>query len=599
MLLLSLSLQLRPLLASSALTPFASSNDLANVISANGSGRPSVAVMAASASERIIQTRISVASSTRRLDLSNCGLDEVPPQIFMLRDLEELSLAWNNISYLPGDIENLKNLRHLGLSGNWLMGLPPNIGKLTELETLWVQGNLLQHLPIEVGNLKHLTILNVTGNMLEDILETVSSLSNLILLSLSGNKLKQLPSGLGDMSSLKILTTNGNFLQSLPMSIEKLSSLEKLSLQGNRLEHLPSNLAGLSSLKELIVADNELVGVPDSIGELKYLKSLSLYGNKISNLPLSLCKMKQLQSLWLEGNPLNNLPEAMLKASNLKALGIDSDMAHSVRSLSEPHGGLRISRLVGTGLVSSFGGYFKLQQSLEISAKVVVVAFGSAPGVPNWGGLLSRIRKAMLADNKKSAFDVLYVVDTRRSWYTETKLGEEWHHASLTASPGCPSGTAMREKECATVGGYFQQELQEALKDYKRVVMIGDSMGASAGLLFSPLATSVIAFCPQVDMIESAIRPGRGRDWFRSYKQSLINAVVESSAHITVHCGSWEHDKYQAQLLPKKVNVVVHNSESHRLARELDEQGTLLKIIRRRIEEEIDAAHGAQVSTVV
>lgn len=54
--------------------------------------------------------------------------------------------------------------------------------------------------------------------------------------------------------------------------------------------------------------------------------------------------------------------------------------------------------------------------------------------------------------------------------------------------------------ECAEVGAYYRRELQEALKGYKRIVMIGDSMGASAGLLFSQLATSVVAFCPQVCM---------------------------------------------------------------------------------------------------
>ena len=48
------------------------------------------------------------------------------------------------------------------------------------------------------------------------------------------------------------------------------------------------------------------------------------------------------------------------------------------------------------------------------------------------------------------------------------------------------------------LSSYYRQELQAAGKDYKQVVMLGDSMGASAALLFSPLATSVIAFCPQV-----------------------------------------------------------------------------------------------------
>ncbi|KAI5056700.1 hypothetical protein GOP47_0028518 [Adiantum capillus-veneris] len=563
--------------------------------------RTSMTAMAELPSAQVIQTRIATAANTGRLDLSNCGLEEVPPQVFALKDLEHLSLAWNNISHIPDSIENLKNLRNLGISGNWLVGLPPNISKLVQLESLWIQGNLLQQLPVEIGTLKNLSILNLTGNMLENIPETVGSLVNLNLLSLSANQLKQLPEGLGNLAALKILTLNGNYLQSLPMSLERLSLLEKLSIQGNRLENLPTNLTGLSSLKELTAADNELLDLPDSIGGTKCLQTLSLYGNRLARLPKSICSLKQLRSLWLECNPLEGLPESLLSASSLKALGVDSNLAlPTTRSHGQYYSPLQICRLAGTGLVASQGGYFKLQSSFKTRVKVLVVAFGSAPGVPNWGGVLGRMKGAMLADKKTPAFDVLFVVDTRRSWFTETKSGKEWQPASsLGASPNCLSSADSKVKECRKVGAYYQQELHEAIKGYERVVMIGDSMGASAGLLFSPLATSVIAFCPQVDMAESAIRPGRGRDWFDAYKEELINAVIASSAHITVHCGSWDHDLYQAKLLPEKVKLVVHNSDSHRLSKELDIQGTLLNIVRKTVEEEIRAADSVPMSAIV
>lgn len=256
---------------------------------------------------------------------------------------------------------------------------------------------------------------------------------------------------------------------------------------------------------------------------------------------------------------------------------------------------VQISEVAGTGLSSSLGGYFKLQVSGNSRSDIVVVAFGSAPGVPNWGGLLGRTRAAMLANNKTPVFDVLYVVDSRRSWYTETKSGDE-QHCYVQSPPLCFStgaqDTGFEMKEYAEVGAYYRRELREALKRYKRIIMIGDSMGASAGLLFSHLATSVVAFCPQVDMTAAAIRPGRDKNWLNRYKQGLLTAVMASSAHITVHCGTWEHDKYQARLLPKKVNVVVHNSEGHRLSKELNEQGSLVTIVRTAIEKEIDILLG-------
>jgi hypothetical protein len=46
-----------------------------------------------------------------------------------------------------------------------------------------------------------------------------------------------------------------------------------------------------------------------------------------------------------------------------------------------------------------------------------VVSFGSAPGVPNWGGLLPRVRKEA-QEPAHECFDVMYVVDAERSWYS-------------------------------------------------------------------------------------------------------------------------------------------------------------------------------------
>ena len=44
----------------------------------------------------------------------------------------------------------------------------------------------------------------------------------------------------------------------------------------------------------------------------------------------------------------------------------------------------------------------------------------------------------------------------------------------------------------------YRKRLEKVCKSYNTVVMLGDSMGATAALLFAPLATSVLAFCPQV-----------------------------------------------------------------------------------------------------
>lgn len=48
--------------------------------------------------------------------------------------------------------------------------------------------------------------------------------------------------------------------------------------------------------------------------------------------------------------------------------------------------------------------------------RLLVVAYASAPGLPNWGGLLRKVFEGM-AEPAHRCFDTLYVVDPSRSWY--------------------------------------------------------------------------------------------------------------------------------------------------------------------------------------
>ena len=96
-----------------------------------------------------------------------------------------------------------------------------------------------------------------------------------------------------------------------------------------------------------------------------------------------------------------------------------------------------VAKQVRPGITVDGGpGYFKiagrhnLKPGLEAPAgaeqraqhTALVVAFGSAPGVPNWGGLLKRVDLAGAADPDWQSFDVLFIVDGSRSWYNGATL---------------------------------------------------------------------------------------------------------------------------------------------------------------------------------
>lgn len=158
----------------------------------------------------------------------------------------------------------------------------------------------------------------------------------------------------------------------------------------------------------------------------------------------------KLKTLWLEGNPLT--PEAVaallgaLPSSGVTALGLDERQLGQLplaqrEALVEAAGRkLRVSRAVPAPSGSTSGGggsspgYFKLEPapaaasaagngSSRPNTEVLVVSFGSAPGTPNWGGLLKKVRAAAV-DPQEQNFDVLYVVDPHRSWYRGEQVGE-------------------------------------------------------------------------------------------------------------------------------------------------------------------------------
>lgn len=113
-------------------------------------------------------------------------------------------------------------------------------------------------------------------------------------------------------------------------------------------------------------------------------------------------------------------------------------------------------------------------------------------------GLLSKVKAEMKRKQATSTFDILFVVDSKRSWYTHEDNVELENYAESSTSSG--SGNVS-----SGMGNYYRRELEVAVKPYRRVIMLGDSMGASAALMFSPLATAVIAFCPQVQQAKSSL----------------------------------------------------------------------------------------------
>ncbi|MEE9379356.1 MAG: leucine-rich repeat domain-containing protein [Candidatus Lokiarchaeia archaeon] len=109
------------------------------------------------------------AFSLKFLYLDLCQLESVPTEVFLCKNLEELSLSNNSLTYIPKEIYKLNHLKKLILSHNQISSLPDEIGTLKSLELLWVDDNQLTSLPRSLNYLKNLRDLDTSKNRLPKV----------------------------------------------------------------------------------------------------------------------------------------------------------------------------------------------------------------------------------------------------------------------------------------------------------------------------------------------------------------------------------------------------------------------------------------------
>ncbi len=223
------------------------------------------------------------------LDLSELGLNSLPPEISQLTALTMLNLFSNQLCTLPPEIGQLTSLTELNLSINQLSNLPAEIGQLSALTELDLSNNQLSNLPAEIGRLSVLRKLNV-----ED------------------NELFTLPPEIGQLSAITRLRLGSNKLRSLPPEIGQLTGLTALYLFNNQLRSLPNKIGQLSALTGLFISSNQLSALPPEIGQLSKLTTLFLFGNQLSTLPPEISQLSALKHIFLHGNPLLALPPSVL-----------------------------------------------------------------------------------------------------------------------------------------------------------------------------------------------------------------------------------------------------------------------------------------------
>ncbi|WYD80808.1 MAG: COR domain-containing protein [Candidatus Electrothrix gigas] len=165
--------------------------------------------------------RIEEARETgaTELNLSSQGLNELPPELFQLKNLIRLVLDNNELNSLPSEILQLQHLKRLYLSINKFSSLPSDIFQLGSLTALYLIGNQLVELPSEINRLHNLSTLNLRDNQLTSLPSEILLLQKLKKLHLGNNQFSILPQEVVQLPKLKSLWLHDNILTSPPYEL--------------------------------------------------------------------------------------------------------------------------------------------------------------------------------------------------------------------------------------------------------------------------------------------------------------------------------------------------------------------------------------------
>ncbi|XP_013416217.1 malignant fibrous histiocytoma-amplified sequence 1 homolog [Lingula anatina] len=270
------------------------------------------------------------------LDMSNCNITFIPPEIGMPQKLRKLNLSGNQLPAIPLPLCDLVALEELDLRNNNITAITPEVERLCKLTKIDISRNPLEEFPLTILNNKNLESLNLDGASITTVPLQLEQLTNLSELNLSNNTLGGFPLSLFVLETLEVLDLSNNNIAYVPPEISQLKNLKELNLSLNWLEEFPMAVCELVTLETLDLSTTNITTVPSQITELKNLKKLSLALSKLTEFPMSVCEMVTLETLDLSGINITTVPPQITQLTNLKELNLsDNHLEEFIISLCE------------------------------------------------------------------------------------------------------------------------------------------------------------------------------------------------------------------------------------------------------------------------
>jgi Leucine-rich repeat (LRR) protein len=329
------------------------------------------------------------------LILDGQQLEQIPPEVWQMPQLETLDLRGNAIKVLPETLGELKTLKFLLLGKNQLQQIPQSLPDLVQID---LSGNRFSHFPVALAQMNLLQKINFSSNRLHKFPNL--TFPGLKELNLSGNKIATFLFSATFLPKLEKLYLSRNRLEKLEIE-GVFSTLDTFDLANNQLNILPDNLMATPFLRHFYVSNNQLKQLPATLGHCNWLKTCHLAKNKFNSLPDYFMALQRLEDLDLSGNTFAKLPhlptsirKLNLACNQLTQIPASPVLPAALRKLDLSHNPLhnitalrKCSQLTHLGLKGLIADDL-VQDLLAISDQIAIKSSSN----PQWTNLLNFVR---------------------------------------------------------------------------------------------------------------------------------------------------------------------------------------------------------------
>ena len=230
-----------------------------------------------------LQEAIKNPSYYKSVRFSNSGLTDVPEQIFLFPNIEELDISWNALTVLPSRLNELKHLKELHVNRNQLTSFGSEIILCSKLEVIQIQDNPLQVISKGIGEmstLREITIGEIARNCV--VPKELWALTNLTKIKITNAYLTEIPAAVSELKQLDELCLANNFISEVPEELYSLKKITYINLGYNKISSLSSSIKVLENLDYLGIYNNPIAAFPEEISFLTKLSFLSCWNTNLT-----------------------------------------------------------------------------------------------------------------------------------------------------------------------------------------------------------------------------------------------------------------------------------------------------------------------------